>query len=76
MTVLHPLIFIGFYDDIDGGTFGTLKKGVKRPLSNFNFEFKKKIVSSIPSSTGYLVEVVPESLDSDCDSDSQHVVSR
>jgi hypothetical protein len=51
---------LGFYDDINSGTFGTVKKGVKRPLSNFNFAFKQKIVASVASSTGYLVEVIPE----------------
>ena len=36
----------GFYDDLAGGTFGTVKKGIRRPLSNFNFEFCSKIVST------------------------------
>ena len=49
----------GFYDDLEGGTFGTLKKGVRRPLSNFNFEFKRMIVAT-SSSTGFLVTLIPE----------------
>ena len=54
---------IGFYDDFETGTFGTkTKKGAKRPLSNFNFKFKVKMIASDPSSTGYLVEVVPEDM--------------
>lgn len=37
----------------------------RRPLSNFDFVFKRKIISSVPSSTGYLVEVTPEVLNRD-----------
>ena len=62
---------LGFYDDMDFGTFGTLKRGLKRPLSNFNFEFKVQIIASVSSSTGYLVEVIPELL-----TDNEHVVAR
>ena len=70
------IYFKGFYNDIDGGTYGTVRKGVKRPLSNFNFNFQKKIISSSPASTGYLVEVIPENVENDSDSDSEHVFSR
>ena len=49
-----------FYDDFEGGTFGTVKKGVRRPLSNFALRFLKKIVAQDSKSTGYLVEVNPE----------------
>ena len=69
------ILIKGFYDDINGGTFGTMKKGVKRPLSNFNFEFQTKIISANPTSTGYLVGVIAEYLKSEFDSDSEHVVS-
>ena len=55
---------------MDSGTFGTLKRGLKRPLSNFNFEFKVQIIASV-SSTGYLVEVIPELL-----TDNEYVVAR
>ena len=48
-----------FYDDLEGGTFGTLKKGIRRPLSNFNFQFKRKIIAT-SSSTGFLVTIIPE----------------
>ena len=48
-----------FYDDLEGGTFGTLKKGIRRPLSNFNFLFKCKIIAT-SSSTGFLVTIIPE----------------
>ena len=60
----------------DGGTFGTTKKGAKRPLSNFNFEFKKKIICSSPTSMGYLVEVIPENVENDPDSESEQVFPR
>lgn len=66
-----------FYDDLDGGTFGTIKRGVNRPLSNFSFKFVSKIVAEDSTSTGYLVEVHPESVgdtDSD-DSDNNHAHS-
>ena len=49
-----------------------MKKGVSH--CETNFELKRNAILSIPSSTGYLVEVVSESLDSD--SDGEHVVSR
>lgn len=57
---MRALCCLGFYDDINEGTFGTVKKWIRRPLSNFCFRFKTKIISSAPSSTGYLVEVIPE----------------
>ena len=68
-VLCYTFIPIGFYDNIEGGTYGTVKKGVKRPLSNFN---QKKIIST---STGYLVEVIPENVENDSDSDSEHVFS-
>ena len=37
-----------------------MKKGVRRPLSNFAFKFLKKIIADDSKSTGYLVEVNPE----------------
>lgn len=56
--------FSGFYNDFEEGTFGTVnKRGVKRPLSNFNFKFKTKVIAAVPSSTGYLVEVSQELTD-------------
>ena len=67
---------IGYYDDIEGCTFGTIKKGVRRPLSNFNFTFKGKVIASVPSSTGYLVDIFPESLDKVTDdSDNEEVTT-
>lgn len=58
------LLTIGFYDDHENNVFGTMKKDKQgcqqRPLSNFTFKFVKKIVSSHSSSTGFLVEVIPE----------------
>ena len=68
---------IGFYDDDENHTFGTLKKKQKRPLSNFTFKFVKKIVASHSSSTGFLVEVIPETVsdDSSSSSDSEDTTS-
>ena len=54
--VLIYNISTGYYDS---GTFGTMKKDIKRPFSNFNFEFKGKFVAAKSSSTGYL-EVIQE----------------
>ena len=49
----------GYCNDLEGGIFGTVKKGIRRPLSNFNFQFKRKIVAT-SSSTGFLVTIIPE----------------
>ena len=71
----HPLwsleLTIGFYDDDEKHMFGTLKKKQKRPLSNFTFKFVKKIVASHSSSTGFLVEVIPETVGDDSSSNSE-----
>lgn len=61
----------GFYDDDEKHTFGTVKKDRNRPLSNFTFKFIKKVVSHHSSSTGYLVEVTPEAVGGDSDSDTE-----
>ena len=68
-NILSPELTIGFYDDDEDHTFGTLKKQ-KRPLSNFTFKFVKKIVASHSSSTGFLVEVIPETVGDDSSSSS------
>ena len=54
---------IGYYDDIEGCTFGTIKKGVRRPLSNFNFTFKGKVIASVPSRLlgGYFPRIIGQS---------------
>ena len=72
----HPLLSleltVGFYDDDENHTLiGTLKKKQKRPLSNFTFKFVKKIVASHSSSTGFLVEVIPETVGDDSSSSSE-----
>ena len=41
-------------------TFGVMKKGAYRPLSDFNFEFLLKVNAKKACSTGYLIKVVPE----------------
>ena len=61
-----------FYDDLDGGTFGTIKRGVNRPLSNFSFKFVSKFVAEDSTSTGYLVQVHPESVGETYSSRSVH----
>ena len=41
-------------------TFGVMKKGVYRPLSDFNFEFLLKVNAQKACSTGYLIKVFQE----------------
>ena len=69
----HPLLSleltVGFYDDDENHTF--LKKKKKRPLSNFTFKFVKKMVASYSSSTGFLVEVILETVGDDSSSSSE-----
>ena len=43
------------------------KKGIRRPLSNFNFEFKGKIIASTSCSTGFTARVLQEHDESDSD---------
>jgi len=52
--------FTGFYDDNTNNTFGVVKKGVYRPLSDFNFEYIMKVKAN-STSTGYIIKVTPES---------------
>ena len=54
------ILCIGFHEESTKSTFGILKKGVYRPLSDFNFHFIMKVVSERSTSTGYLVKVLPE----------------
>lgn len=54
----------GFFEDEERHVFGTFKKDWKRPLSNFTFQFVTKVVATSASSTGYVVEVTPESITS------------
>ena len=59
-----------FHDNLPGGTFGTVSKaGVKRPLSNFNFEFCGKVVSAHSARIGYLVRIIQEQEDRESDSE-------
>lgn len=79
LYVWYVSFIIGFYEDFDNNTFGTSKKGIKRPLSNFTFQFQQKIISSDSISTGYLVEVTPETDESptendECNNDLKFVV--
>ena len=53
---------VGFYEDEESHNFGTVKKGVQCPLSNFTFMFETKIVATNANSTGFIVEVTPESI--------------
>ena len=41
------------------------RKGEKRPLSNFYFDFQAKVNATKASSTGYIVSVMPEFEDLD-----------
>jgi len=63
IVIVNECIAIGFHEDCEHHTFGVLKKGVYRPLSDFNFNFIMKVVSEKPVSTGYLVSVTQETDD-------------
>jgi len=39
-----------------------MRRGEYRPLSDFNFDFKVKVLSDNPASTGYIVSVKQEPL--------------
>jgi len=41
-------------------TFGVMKKGIYRPLSDFNFKFLLKVNAQKAGSTGYLIKVFRE----------------
>ena len=57
------MVYIGFYEDLEAWNFGTIsKKGIKKPLSNFSFQFTHKIIALDTSSTDFLV---PEHVDYD-----------
>ena len=79
-TPAYPCInikFVGFFEDAQRHTFGTVKKGQQRPLSNFTFKFVMKVVASNASSTGFIVEVTPESMGADSSSsESEDASSR
>lgn len=62
---------IGYYEDEVKHIFGTNKKEVKRPLSNFSFKFVKKVVSVHSASTGFLVEVTPETVGDESETDDE-----
>ena len=51
---------IGFHDDHVRCTFGIVKKGKYRPLSDFSFNFIMKVTAEVAESTGYIIEVIPE----------------
>lgn len=53
---------LGFFKDEERHILGIVKKGAQRPLSNFTFKFKNKIVASNVNSTGFIVEVTLESI--------------
>lgn len=70
MIIAHT----GFHEDDEHHTFGVMKKGVYRPLSDFNFHFIMKVVSDKSANTGYLVKVIPESvLETECESSSRYI---
>jgi len=52
--------YVGFHEDKNQHTFGIVRKGVYRPLSDFNFYYIMKVESEKFVSTGYLVSVYPE----------------
>ena len=54
---------IGFHEDNEHHTFGIMRKGNYRPLSDFSFHFTMKVISDRSVSTGYLVSVMQEKTD-------------
>ena len=38
-------------------TFGVIKKGVYHPASDFSFKILAEVISNVPSSSGYLVDL-------------------
>ena len=54
-------MMLGFYEDAEKCRFGTKPKGKEKPASDFYFEFIAKVAASHPASTGFLVNVFPES---------------
>ena len=53
-------MIIGFHDDNVRRTFGIVKKGKYRPLSDYSFNFIIKVTAEVTESTGYIIEVMPE----------------
>ena len=49
-----------------------MKKGVYRPLSDFNFEFLMKVKALRSCSTGFLIKVTPEQINNDEDNEEEH----
>ena len=39
-----------------------IKKGIYRPLSDFNFEYLTKVTANKACSTGYMIKVTPENI--------------
>ena len=74
MSQLYSIV--GFFEDFEKNTFGTQKKGVYRPLSNFVFSFTHKVIACNASSTGYLVNIELEEHDNDNDDEDNAVVIR
>lgn len=49
-----------------------MKKGIYRPLSDFNFEYLMKVKAIRSSSTGFLIKVTPERINNDQDNGEEH----
>lgn len=56
-------MYVGFHEDNNRNTFGIWKKGIDRPLSDFNFHYTMKVLCDKSISTGYLVSVLQERID-------------
>ena len=70
--ILYITSYAGFHDDNSSHTFGVMKKGVYRPLSDFNFEFLMKVKALRSCSTGFLIKVTPERINNDEDDGEEH----
>lgn len=76
------MLIVGFRDDRTHNTFGVIKKGHYRPLSDFNFDYLTKVKAKKACSTGYMIKVTPETTrrrnetSEDEDEDEDEVSSR
>ena len=57
------LIHAGFYESEETNTFGkkaTTKTPCYRPVSDFRFDIRAKVVSLNPEASGFLIDLYPE----------------
>ncbi len=52
-------MLIGFHDDLEENTFGTVKKGKYCPSSDFRFDLVAEVICDCTSSSGYMIDLTP-----------------